>query len=351
MKSFIENFLAQADVNWGYICKMTSNDNIVNLFVQACTHPSYDTTCNFDVFEFYGDRILNVCITSWMNTKLSDITSMNWLNKIKSYLFSTSVVSRLARHLGIHKYLRYTTIDKTGDADEDFNICLDDALESVFAVVCKSFELIGMETCIGIHVCQNVVTSFFNSANIEQECRSWDIVCDPKTRLKEIYDNAKWPFGIIKQDSKSIVGGVRLSVRIWPHLNVHSDPRPEFRPVVQRVVKSHTCKLTPEIINTINNLSRGDKSSKLKYDISTRLQQANGSSFEFAKEQFTSYFGIGIELDYIEGTREHVKQLEDALALKCLKTITSFNIYPSPPPSMVYTWKPQKCAPKLFEIM
>lgn len=108
------------------------------LLKKAFTHPSYTkennipSEENYERLEFLGDAVLKLGISNLLYEKYPDY-SEGELSKIRSILVSDATLAKIAKEIGLNKFLILGCgEEKTGGRERESNIAC--SLEAIFAV-------------------------------------------------------------------------------------------------------------------------------------------------------------------------------------------------------------------------
>jgi len=156
------------------------NENAMNIWVVAITDESVDRNINrnYQFLETLGDRMLESIFTNFVSRIYPTITQ-DTLTEIKSKYMSKYEQNRMAKEIGIHKWLR-TNYDVSIHTYEDI-------FESMFGALYKIGEtLIGNGA--GYALCTNMITSLYAGLSINEN----EISLRPRTQIKEIIEKLGW---------------------------------------------------------------------------------------------------------------------------------------------------------------
>jgi ribonuclease-3 len=178
-KSFIQIFLNQF-MPKEYVHNITQDGNMVR-FMLAFTHPSYDKINNYEVLEFHGDGVVNMCIAQYIRKTLPQVINIKWVTRIKHNLISKQNLSQLAHSVGFfdHIYRKNVT---------DTTSMLEDVFEAFFGALVENIRSI-YSYAAGYAIAYNIISYLLGQVPISLKPED---VFDPKSLLKEIYDRNGW---------------------------------------------------------------------------------------------------------------------------------------------------------------
>jgi dsRNA-specific ribonuclease len=168
----------------------------MELMMQSFVHKSYSRDTNYELLELEGDVILNACTLAYIRGRYPDIVSVKWVTRLKHTLVSGKVLAIVALKHGFQKFAVYGEKIKSQmeevDNIEDCEACMkmyEDIIEGFCGAITKILDA-NVGKGVGYAACYNLIESFLDEYDIPLE---YDKLFDSVTRLKEFYDNLKWP--------------------------------------------------------------------------------------------------------------------------------------------------------------
>lgn len=249
-EEFITSLIRRGRVNDEHIAMFLTPENIANARI-AFTHSSYDPEKNYEMYEYFGDPIINEFVPWYIHHRFPRIKSIKWLTRIKHNLISKRYLAQLARAQGLERFIRFgdSLTTKKGkpfllkdaidflrtkpiseitghQAAFTYLSLLEDAMEAFFGWLVMTIEDSGKSHGVAIQICHNILRSFFDAEDISIK---YDDVFDAVSRLKELYESKsrgyRWPndkayvITTIKQDyATGMVVDDRFKVDVfgWP---------------------------------------------------------------------------------------------------------------------------------------
>lgn len=217
-----------------YVDIFTSPESM-RRFEIAFTHKSFDSINNYEVYELWGDGVVNEFVPFYIRWRFPDIKNVNWFSKLKANLMGKRTLAQIASKHGFDKYIRYKSPGRAlgiGHIDrnsKDYLSLLEDVVEAFMGCLVEVIEMgsyikngkkIKFTHGTAIMVCRNILRSFFNSIAISTDYRD---VFDSVTRLKQLYElkgKFKWPITegetYVFEYPKDNKGVFTVSVYGWP---------------------------------------------------------------------------------------------------------------------------------------
>jgi len=156
------------------------------LFEQAFTHPSFDSTSNYEFLEFIGDTTVNKAIVWYCQrrfTHLRNEKGVQTFSQLRSNLVAKKSLSSFASRLDFWSFIR---MSKDTQERDRFSV-----LEDVFEAFIGTLEMV-VDECINIHsgygVCYTIISTLLDETYISLDNKD---LKDSKTRLKELFDKLK----------------------------------------------------------------------------------------------------------------------------------------------------------------
>ena len=152
-------------------------------FVTAFTSPDVNGVSNYELYETLGDNLLNNCVLWYISNRFSYLNipeAVDLLTKIKIRIIQTKWIGELSNSLGFYDYI-YCPRDLSGINKLKV---LEDVFESFFAAL--NMVVDGKyKKGMGFIVCYRFLASLLDEKEIPI---SYEVLADPKTRLKELFD-------------------------------------------------------------------------------------------------------------------------------------------------------------------
>lgn len=203
-------FLKRGKVKDEHIASFLSPSNLVELRM-AFTHPSYNPTENYQLYELLGDGNINEFVPYYIRKRFPRIISVKWLTRIKHNLVSKKQLAIFARKEGFEDHILYgeevAIMKKKVPVDlrtyhsskgkgkaKDYISVLEDVMEAYFGCLITIIENSGKSHGVAIQIVHNILRSFFDAEEISTK---YEEVFDAVSRLKELYESKKrgfrWP--------------------------------------------------------------------------------------------------------------------------------------------------------------
>jgi dsRNA-specific ribonuclease len=191
-KNFIFSLLKKGKIKDHYI-DLLLTDEAMELYGKAFTSPSANVNFNYEILEKLGDSTCNKAIMWYIFRKFPKLESKPHGLMIFAKLFhtlqSTQTFSRIALHLNFEKYISYGYI-RVKDHFEDImkakrNGVLEDCFEAFFGATELLLDKKYKEG-VGYAICNEIFKGML--AEFEFPSIKYEELCDPITRLKELFD-------------------------------------------------------------------------------------------------------------------------------------------------------------------
>lgn len=168
-----------------FVMAITTPSNMKE-FEVAFTHPSFDSSSNYEFYEFLGDSTVNKSIVWYCKRRFPSLDNEKGVQKfsqLKANLVSKRSLSTLAEKMNFWRYIRMSPETQQRDKRK--------VLEDVFEAFIGCMENIVDQT-ISMHsgygVCYTIISTILDGISIS--LKETDLK-GPKTRLKEIFDKYK----------------------------------------------------------------------------------------------------------------------------------------------------------------
>ena len=191
-KNFIFSLLRKGKIKKHYI-ELLLTDDAMHIYEKAFTSPSANLNFNYEILEKLGDSTCNKAIMWYIYRKFPKLESKPHGLMIFSKLFhtlqSTQTFSRIALYLHFEKYISYGYI-RVKDHFEDImkakrNGVLEDCFEAFFGATELLLDKKYKEG-VGYAICNEIFKGML--AEFEFPSIKYEELCDPITRLKELFD-------------------------------------------------------------------------------------------------------------------------------------------------------------------
>lgn len=345
LKEFITQFLSLGGIKDEWIQKLTTEKSMKQ-FETSLTHSSYNKNENYEVFELFGDVIVNHSVLFWMRSRFPQITSIEWLTRTKHFLISTKSLSDIGKEIGITKFIK---INQTYGKEFDMDKITEDCFESLIGCVSFEMENIGLKHGIAHEVCQTIISGyldkkFLNNQHPEDWPFTYEQICDSVTRLKELYDSMRWPLGFVEYKNPHDQT-TAIQLRSW-HLfkpaylseNLKDVifqayiPARNDLPKMSQFYSQNGIVLTKKMIEAVES-KLGRQTLRFLY---TRKDESS------ERDQFVTYFGPGTVIaQVVIGNRELQKGKADA-ATRGLELLKKEGLFFQKNISLVYTFNEKK---------
>lgn len=184
-KNFIGEILKLGKVNQKSIDLITDDDGM-NLFSIAFTHPSADKENNYEYLEFLGDNMVNTSIVWYLNKRfpqLRGVKAVKIMTRLKIKLISKENLSSISAKMGMWKYVSASEKIK----QRNMKSTLEDVFEAFFGAVSHIMDMKVREGT-GYAVVYSIISALFDDIDISLK---YEDLFDAKTRLKEIFEAFK----------------------------------------------------------------------------------------------------------------------------------------------------------------
>lgn len=194
--SLISAVLKRTKLNSEKISELTSPVSLA-LFSQAFVPKEVDPRSNYERLEFEGDVVVNMVVVEYIGLRFPEILDVGHATRIKHNLISKKQLGLMAMKLGFDRFVRYGEKIRTSlarDPKREENAEWMSLMEDVFEAFIGALVKLSNERWsrgVGYHLAFNLVTSILDDIGVDT---AYDKVYDPKSRLKEIYDQEHWTF-------------------------------------------------------------------------------------------------------------------------------------------------------------
>ncbi len=196
-QNFIVNLLKyRCLLKESIVSKYFDNSEGLKYMRQAFIHKSISSkTGNYELMEFEGDPVLNLCTVEFIRAKFPKIINVGINTRIKHTLISGKTLGRLAIENGFEQFLiidqelkrKFDYYPDKFDSD-DYVAAYEDTVEAVVGAInnmLNKHETKG----VGYRACYNLISSFLEEIDIPT---SYEEVFDPISRMKELFDQQGW---------------------------------------------------------------------------------------------------------------------------------------------------------------
>lgn len=237
-------------MNEDHIAMFLTPENIANARI-AFTHSSFDPDKNYELYEYFGDPVINEFVPWYIHSRFPRIRSIKWLTRIKHNLISKRFLARIARAQGLEKFIRFgeTLATKKGkpfllkeameylkskpiseimghQAAFTYLSMLEDTMEAFFGWLVETITSSGKSHGLAIQICHNILKTFFDNEEISIE---FSEVFDAISRLKELYESKargyRWPNDKAYNITNITETTFKVEVYGWPLGDKSVDPK------------------------------------------------------------------------------------------------------------------------------
>jgi len=184
-KNFIGEILKLGKVNQKSI-NLITDDEGMDLFSIAFTHPSADNENNYEYLEFLGDNMVNTSVVWYLNKRfphLRGTKAVKIMTRLKIKLISKDNLSMISEKMGMWKYVSASERIK----QRNMKSTLEDVFESFFGALCHIMDTKVREGT-GYAVVYSIISTLFDDIDISLK---YEDLFDAKTRLKEVFEAFK----------------------------------------------------------------------------------------------------------------------------------------------------------------
>jgi dsRNA-specific ribonuclease len=117
---------------------------------KSLTHRSADSTCHYDVLEWYGDRLYNFIVSQWLDKRFGESVNAGILTEEYTRYVDQKTCARLARLLRLNDYARHRLGDPTRSHQysHGIEVMLADMFESFLYSLYCCYESNGQTSAI-----------------------------------------------------------------------------------------------------------------------------------------------------------------------------------------------------------
>jgi dsRNA-specific ribonuclease len=203
--AFIKNVVSKTGLNSG-LSKMCFEKENILLFRQAFISPTMQREKNYELFEQLGDVTINKFIVQHMYDSFPQLKTADGVNvvaRLKIYYGGKKFIQLFAENLKLWQFVVASDdekMKKKKNLTEDVFEALVGVLEFVVGrVISKVYGQYG-KAC-GFHMAYNFLTFMYRDVCLKI---SYEMLVDPKTRLKELFDERKNDLGpLVFYDSRN----------------------------------------------------------------------------------------------------------------------------------------------------
>ena len=117
----------------------THNPSVIQIFNQALTHSSGDQTINYEKLEFFGDAVLRLAASNFIETNYPQM-SVGESSELRAQIVSDEWLTKLGEKIGIEKVIIKGT-KAIGDENSK-NTIIGEATEALIGAIYKCFDSI-----------------------------------------------------------------------------------------------------------------------------------------------------------------------------------------------------------------
>jgi dsRNA-specific ribonuclease len=194
-KDLISSVLSMGKLKKEYIDILLNNENM-EMYSRAFTHPSANPEANYEFLEFLGDATLKKCIPWYLNERfpfLRCAKGVKIITRAKINLEQKNSFFNLATELGFWPFI-------TASQDirhREMKQTLEDTFEAFFGTTEMLIDNLTRQG-VGYQICYNMVKSILEDKEISLK---FEDLFDAKTRLKETFDylHKQYPDKFVKK--------------------------------------------------------------------------------------------------------------------------------------------------------
>ncbi len=230
-RSFIRSLLIDAcGLTEAHADRFVVPANMVR-FRRAFTHVSVHPYDNYEAYEFRGDGIVNEFVPFYIGWRFPEITSINWLSKLKAVLIGKKFLAHLAGKAGFGQFVLYRTDDEISarqppvlgrgtsilnPKSKEYLSILEDVTEALTACIVDVVTSAGFTHGSSIEVCHRLLSFLFGREIISTR---YEDIFDPITRMKQLYEQKgkpPWPIKHAYQVADRGANNFEVTVYGWP---------------------------------------------------------------------------------------------------------------------------------------
>ena len=117
----------------------THNPSVIQIFNQALTHSSGDQTINYEKLEFFGDAVLRLAASNFIETNYPQM-SVGESSELRAQIVSDEWLTKLGKKIGIEKLI-IKGAKALGDGNSKDTI-IGEATEALIGAIYKCFDSI-----------------------------------------------------------------------------------------------------------------------------------------------------------------------------------------------------------------
>ena len=193
---FISGLLRRTGLSSKRIEELTRPAPIAD-FAQAFVPSEVNPRSNYERLEFEGDVVVNLVVVEYIFLRFPSITDVGYATRIKHNLISKKQLGVMAMRLGFDRYARYgekvkisLSRDPVRESNPDWLSLMEDIFEAFVGALVRLSNA-RWTRGVGYHLAFSFISSILDEMGVDTE---YEKVYDPKTRLKEIYDQEGWGF-------------------------------------------------------------------------------------------------------------------------------------------------------------
>jgi len=182
LEKFLEDLLKKCDLEKSTISFLMKKESL-EIFDQAFTHKSYDSKFNYEKLEFFGDQILNSCVSQYITKRFPKIVSGKWVTRLNHNLHGEMYMKIISENFGFVDQLKYK---RPGYFDEGFvpiKIKVD-IIESFIGAVVQIIDK-KYKKGVGYTIAYRMIEKMYNTLYISLKPT---YVFDKATKIKELID-------------------------------------------------------------------------------------------------------------------------------------------------------------------
>lgn len=195
LNQLVRSFFRRAGVNEKHIDIFVTAETLKQF--QFCfVDKSADRENNYELFEFFGDVIVNLFVVLYLKDVVPHIKSVKWLAKIKSAIQSDKFLAKIAVRENFEQLAVYGEEMKNLrenpqlDSRHAYTHMLGDMVEAVLGCMHIVVKSKGYSQGVSMQIAVNLLKTFYKPSDIPTQ---YEDVFDPVSRLKELYEKKDGP--------------------------------------------------------------------------------------------------------------------------------------------------------------
>lgn len=185
------NFIKNILTTYGKVTKseadmIMSDENNVKMFEICFVHKTYDAKFNYELYEHFGDKIVDYSISKYLYERFPKLGDVNYnptlalkiVSKLHLLVRSKAFLSKAGESLGFKEYI---SANSATFSDAEIHSTYEDIFEAFMGVCDRAINKITKEQ-VGYIICYEILKNVFNALTISLK---YEDVIDARTRIKE----------------------------------------------------------------------------------------------------------------------------------------------------------------------